>query len=128
MGIYTDYFQKSKVFLYPLLKIRKGLTHVPIETYVAWENVYGVEDCRLFCEYKTKNIKSFVKFSNQYLNNNPLFDDYIKLDDDRHLYIFDLNSLKTDYKRFISGKYSQLTLKTKTTIIDLLDRKKYQTL
>ena len=47
MGVYTEYFQKSKVFLYPLLEYRKGLTHVPKQTYCAWEDVYSIED-RMF--------------------------------------------------------------------------------
>ena len=118
MGVYTDYFQKSKVFLYPLLKIKKGISHVPIQTYVAWDNVYCTEDCRLFCEYKIKNIHGFNKFAAEYLTNNNLFDDYIDLHDDKHLFIFDLTPLKSDFERFMCGKYSQLTLESKITILD----------
>ena len=51
MGVYTDYFQKSKVFLYPLLKIRKGVTHVPVQTYIAWDNVFALDDNKFMCEY-----------------------------------------------------------------------------
>ena len=118
MGVYTDYFQKSKIFLYPLLRLKKGLSYVPIQTYVAWESVYSVEDCRFFCEYKTKNTKKFEKFGSEYLRTNPLFDDYIELEENKHLYIFDFNKIKSDFDRFIAGKYSQLTLESKITIID----------
>tara|TARA_R100000742_G_C4268270_1_gene86633 strand:+ start:646 stop:1221 length:576 start_codon:yes stop_codon:yes gene_type:complete len=118
MGVYTDYFQKSKVFLYPLLRLKKGLSYVPIQTYVAWESVYSTEDCRFFCEYKTKRTKKFEKFGSEYLRTNPLFDDYIELEENKHLYIFDFTTMRSDFNRFIAGKYSQLTLESKIAIID----------
>ena len=118
MGVYTDYFQKSKVFLYPLLRLKKGLPFVPRQTYIAWDNVYTTEDCRFFCEYKVKYTDKFEKFIKNYLRTNPFFEDYIELDSNKHLFIFDFTSLKNDYNRFIAGKYSQLTLESKITIID----------
>lgn len=124
MGIYTEYFQKSKVFLYPLLHIKKGMVHVPVETYVAWENVYGIEDYRFLCEYKTKRTVAFNKFEKEYLLGHSLFEDAIELDELRHLYIFDFTKLKSDHTRFINGKYSQLTLETKVTIIDFFGQGK----
>jgi len=118
MGIYTDYFQKSKVFLYPLLRLKKGLPFVPKETYVAWDNVYSVEDCRFFCEYKVKYTDKFKKFIAQYLQSNAYYEDYIGLSESKHLFIFNFTPIKNDYNRFISGKYSQLTLESKVTILD----------
>ena len=52
MKIYKDYFQKSKIFLYPLLEIQKGIKYVPINTYMAWEGQYSFEDSMLMCIYK----------------------------------------------------------------------------
>ena len=124
MGIYTEYFQKSKVFLYPLLHIKKGMIHVPVETYVAWENVYGIEDYRFLCEYKTKRTAAFSKFEKEHLLGHSLFEDAVELDELRHLYIFDFTKLKSDHKRFINVKYSQLTLETKVTIIDFFGQGK----
>jgi|TARA_R110002072_G_scaffold15301_4_gene61575 hypothetical protein len=118
MGIYTDYFQKSKVFLYPLLKLKKGLPFVPKETYVAWDNVYSVKDCRFFCLYRVKFTDKFKRFITEYLENNPYFEDYVELNKSKHLFIFDFTPKKHDYERFISGKYSQLTLESKVTILD----------
>ena len=123
MGIYTEYFQKSKVFLYPLLHIKKGMIHVPIETYVAWENVYDLTDYRFFCEYKTKRTAAFNKFEKEYLLEHSLFEDAVELDELRHLYIFDFSKLKSAHKRYVDGKYSQLTLETKVTIIDFFGQK-----
>ena len=50
--VYTDYFQKSKVFLYPLLKLRKGMTYVPIQTYICMEQSYTINDCMFICNNK----------------------------------------------------------------------------
>jgi hypothetical protein len=121
--VYTDYFQKSKVFLYPLLHIKKGMAHVPIQTYVAWDNVYDLDDYRFFCEYKTKKTPTFIKFEKDFLLNHSLFEDSIELDEKRHLYIFDFTKLKSDHKRFVKGKYSQLTLETKISIIEFFGSK-----
>ena len=122
MGVYTDYFQKSKVFLYPLLKLRKGLPFVPKETYVAWDNVYSVEDCRFFCKYKAKYTNKFQKFVSDYLYTSPYFEDYIALDKNMHLFIFDFGVIKSDYNRFIAGKYSQFSgvdLETLETVYEI---------
>ena len=118
MGVYLEYFQKSKVFLYPLLQIKKGITHVPIQTYVAWDNVYSVNDHKFFCEYKTKKTKVFNKFAADNFINNPLFEEAIELNENTQLYIYDFSSFKTDIKRFINGKYSQYSLDSKIKIID----------
>lgn len=118
MGVYTDYFQKSKVFLYPLLKIRKGVTHVPVQTYIAWENVYVLDDNKFMCEYRTKMTPEFRKFAFNYLQKHVLFEDYIELDNNRHLFIFDYETLKFDFKNFIKGAYSKISLKSKIDIID----------
>jgi hypothetical protein len=118
MGVYTDYFQKSKVFLYPLLKIRKGVTHVPVQTYIAWENVFTLNDNKFLCEYKTKMNSGFKKFIVDYLQNHELFEDYIKLDNNRHLFIFNYKSLSFDFNNFIKGEYSNISLSSKIDIID----------
>tara|TARA_R110002012_G_scaffold288278_1_gene480938 strand:+ start:946 stop:1524 length:579 start_codon:yes stop_codon:yes gene_type:complete len=116
--VYTDYFQKSKIFLYPLLKIKKGLNFVPKQTYVCWEHVCSVDDFKFLCLYNYKDEEKFHKFIMKTFKNHPLFDDLIKLSDTSALVIFDFITLKNDYKRFINGQYSKLSLDTKITIID----------
>ena len=61
-AVYTDYFQKSKVFLYPLLKLKKGLDFVPVETYVSWDGVYETSDYKFICVYKSKFDEEFIAF------------------------------------------------------------------
>ncbi len=43
--LYRKYFQKSKIFIYPLLGIKQGTKIVPIETYL--EQLNGAEYRRL---------------------------------------------------------------------------------
>ena len=35
--LHKDYIQKSRIFLYPSLDIRRGTLVKPVQTYVAWE-------------------------------------------------------------------------------------------
>ncbi len=44
MKLYKEYFQKSKVFFYPLLNIPKGVHYVPVETYLGWEGEYSFKE------------------------------------------------------------------------------------
>ena len=125
MGVYTEYFQKSKVFLYPLLQIKKGIAHVPIQTYVAWDNVYSPNDLKFFCEYKTKMNKTFEKFAKDYLLGHPLFEEAIELNEDTQLFIYDFSEYKTDFKKFLEGKYSQFTLDSKINILEFFGNKEH---
>ena len=116
--VYTDYFQKSKVFLYPLLKLRKGLKYVPIQTYICWEHVYTSGEYKLLCEYNAKSGKKFEEFCDRYLNSHELFEKELDINENKHVFIFNLTPHKNDFIRFLQGKYSQFSLDTKITILD----------
>lgn len=118
MGVYLEYFQKSKVFLYPLLKIKKGITRVPIQTYVAWDNVYSTNDLKFLCQYKTKQTPKFNSFAKSHLLNHSLLEEVIELNENTQLFIFDFSKFKSDYNKFLKGKYSQYSLDSKISIID----------
>ena len=111
MKIYKDYFQKSKIFLYPLLEIQKGVKYVPINTYMAWEGQYSFEDSKLMCLYQQKFTKAFAKFEEFQLLNHKYLDDYRELDKDLHLYVFDLVNYKKDIQNVIKGSYSKMRKK-----------------
>ena len=76
MQMYRDYFQKSKVFFYPLLGIPKGTKYVPVGTYLSWEDEIDLNDKKFMCIYKQREGKMFRKFEDKYLLGNILFDDY----------------------------------------------------
>tara|TARA_R110000796_G_scaffold63940_5_gene147927 strand:+ start:2953 stop:3531 length:579 start_codon:yes stop_codon:yes gene_type:complete len=118
MGVYTEYFQKSKVFLYPLLEYRKGLTHVPKQTYCAWEDVYSIEDRMFLCLYVTPLNDSFKKFIAKNIQANEYFKEHIALENNKHLFVFNFNGLKFDYDNFINGKYSKYSVDSKIKILD----------
>lgn len=118
MGVYLEYFQKSKVFLYPLLKIKKGITRVPIQTYIAWDNVYSTNDLKFLCQYKTKQTPKFNSFAKSHLLNHSLLEEVIELNENTQLFIFDFSKFKSDYNKFLKGKYSQYSLDSKISIID----------
>jgi len=116
MQMYRDYFQKSKVFFYPLLGIPKGTKYVPIGTYLAWEDEIDLNDKKFMCIYKQRGGKMFSKFEDKHLLGNALFDDYQQLDKNIHLYIFDFSKYPHDWEALLKGKYSKFTKKTKNTI------------
>ena len=118
MGVYTDYFQKSKVFMYPLLGLKKGLTYVPRQTYIAWEDVYSTEDTMFVCLYRTPMSVKFRKFLDIYIESNKYYHETIELTDNKHLVVYDFSKLKFDYDNFISGKYSNISIDSKISILD----------
>jgi hypothetical protein len=118
-GVYSQYFQKSKVFLYPLLKLKKGIDFVPEQTYIAWDNIYDQSDFKFLCLYSAgeKDLK-FNVFHEKHLKNHHLLESYIYLGDDTHIYVFDYSCFKHDFLSFIDGKYSKFSIKTKSTILN----------
>jgi hypothetical protein len=62
VSIYRKYFQKSKIFLYPLLDIKRGTNIIPTDTYVSWNTGYSPEDMKLICTYHTTNDNEYLIF------------------------------------------------------------------
>jgi hypothetical protein len=119
--LYKEYFQKSKVFLYPLLGIKKGVRFVPTQTYLSWGNKYDIDSNKLLCLYITDkdNKNEFTLFSDKKLKTLPVFEKEYNIDEFNFLYVFDLTLplKKRDIKKFKEGQYSKLTKKTKESII-----------
>jgi len=115
--LYTAYFQKSKSFLYPALGIKRGVNVTPIETYLGWEDKFHYTDYKLVGLYHLRDDKEFQVFEEKMLLNNPLFDDFIELADNKALYIFDFTEeYKEDWDNIILGRYSKLSPKLKGEI------------
>ena len=68
--IYKSYFQKSKVFLYPLLGIKKGVRFVPVQTYISWNDIYPKDKHKLLCLYTIDSRwkKEFKMFAELIIN------------------------------------------------------------
>jgi len=115
--IYTEYFQKSKVFLYPLLSLKKGISYVPNNTYISWDNYYTNKDCKLICVYDDEMTSSFRHFESLNLLQHPMLFDYYNLES-KSIYVFDLSQHKHDFSSFIEGYYSKFSLETKKKILN----------
>lgn len=104
--IYRKYFQKSKIFLYPLLDIPRGAIALPSETYLSWEPKYTTEDAKLICVYETKMDPEYMLFESQQLIKHNRIVDYIKVNSSISVMIFDFSDLKDDWNYIVNGKYS----------------------
>jgi len=116
MNVYTQYFQKSKVFLYPLLKLKKGSEFVPADTFICWDQIYSVNDYKFICVYHSERSKKFINFEFKNLKEHKLLENIIELPDNKNVYIFDFKKYRFDYDKFIEGKYSQFSIDTKNSI------------
>lgn len=118
--VYRQYFQKSHTFLYPLLRIPKNYGNVnkrPKKTYIAAKNVLKPEDMRLIVIYENSNDPSWkVYFEKIVLKNQFLESYFINSETDDIVVIFDISSLEEDVKKFLKGKYSQLSQDARKSI------------
>ena len=118
ISAYTHYFQKSKIFLYPLLGISKGKDYVPTETYICWDKLYTTEDYKYICIYDAKKDKKYKLFENDVLKRLNNYESSFSLSEDRHAYIFDYSEHKHDYEMFVKGYYSKLSTNCKNKILN----------
>ena len=119
-SLYREYFQKSRVFLYPVLDIKRGNSIVPVNTYIAWEEL-GIEpkDAKLVCVYQYRTDSEYLEFEKEKLKGNKLFESSMLIKDGSEIaYIFNFNPYKQDWLHFISGKYSKMSIPFKRKIKD----------
>lgn len=107
-SIRKSYIQKSKLFLYPLLGIKRGVSVTPVQTYMAWKDVYTINDCKLIAVYHLRDDAQFKEFEENKLLGNAMFEEFFELDNDDAAYVFDFSEFKREYKRIVHGKYSML--------------------
>jgi hypothetical protein len=115
--LYKDYFQKSRMFLYPLLDIKRGSVAVPSETYICLDGKYSPEDMKFCCIYEKRTDVAYKQFRHTYLlNHNRL----IETQDlgDYELFIFDFKDMKQDWLYFIAGQYNKMNPKIKRKILN----------
>jgi len=117
-SIYSKYFQKSKMFLYPLLGIKKGAKVIPSETYLAWNNTIKTEDMKLICLYHPNKNDEFKNYETKILLKNNRLLDIININDKNKLFIFDFSDLQDDWLKFTNGKYSKMDNVTKSKILN----------
>ena len=120
-SIYTKYFQKSKVFLYPLLGFKRGIKVVPSETYLAWDPFYIPEDMKLVCLYHPNESNDYKQFEKEKLLKHTRLIDVKEINSNNKLFIFDFSDMNNNWNRFINGQYSKLEDKYKGKIKSFFD-------
>lgn len=116
-----SYIQKSRLFLYPLLGIKRGVSVTPIEVYTSWEGRYCFTDARLLCRYHDRDDPDFKIFDEVKLSGNTLFQEKHELEDGTLVYVFDLSKYHKDFWRVITGQYSELSKATKKQILKFFE-------
>ena len=113
-GLYKEYFQKSKVFLYPLLGVKKGVRFVPVQTYVSWGDSYTEYRNKLICLYTLDkdNIDEFEIFSDVFLESSDHFAAKDRIDMYNFIYVFDLKEFTT-----LSRPIAAITIGTMIIVI-----------
>jgi hypothetical protein len=108
-SLYKDYFQKSRIFLYPILEIKRGVSVTPIETHVSWTDNYSKSDMKLICLYHLRTDPEFLQFEKEKLFNNKHFHSFKQVEDNRGVYVFDFSTYEKDWNKILEGKYSELS-------------------
>lgn len=121
-ALYKSYFQKSRVFLYPLLDIRRGASVIPEQTYVSWQNYIKPEDTKLVAVYPKRDDVEYKNFEKHVLLKHSRVVDFIHLNDTQLIVTFDFSDLKDDWSHFINGKFSKLNIKIKNKILNFFEK------
>lgn len=123
-SLYPGYFQKSGVFLYPILLISRGGSVTPLGIYTALANKYTHTDYRLIVTYHLRTDAEFRIFEKTKLLGSKYFEDYLETDNNTGVYIFDLSQYKKDWDFYLQGKYSKLSKGIKMNILSHYARSK----
>lgn len=119
--LYKKYFQKSKIFMYPLLGIERGNV-VPEEIYSSMNDKYTHQDRKLILVYDPKMDLKYETFKEKRLLNHKLLHESIVDQNGNEIFIFDMSSFAADWDLFLAGKYSQMSLKVRNQIINFFEK------
>jgi hypothetical protein len=120
-ALYKKYFQKSKIFVYPLLDIKRGTQIVPSETYLAWNNKYNLEDKKLICIYDTEEA-GYKDFEKNVLLKHTRLHEYNQVTFSQSVWVFDFSDLGSDWNNLINGKYSKISDEIRRKIVNFFDK------
>lgn len=115
--LYKKYFQKSKIFMYPLLGIECGNV-VPEEVYCSMDDKCTYHDRKLVLVYDPKMDLKYETFKEERLVNHNLLLERFEDINGNEIFIFDMTTFASDWDLFIAGKYSQMSIEVRNQIID----------
>jgi hypothetical protein len=116
--VYKSYFQKSSVFLYPLLNIPKNYGVVnkrPKKTYIASKNTFKPEDLKLFAVYENSDDSNWKIYFERVLLKNKNVEGYFT-NGDEIIVLFSLDNFREDLEHFLNGKYSKFSNEARKAI------------
>lgn len=111
------YVQKSKLFLLPLINVKKDPFIKPIGSFIE-DKLKGItkEDCRLILPFEKEESSEFAHYEH-FLLDSPYFDtDNFYETGKYRIYIYNLEPFADDFQHFLNGKYTQLSTKAKSLI------------
>jgi len=114
--LYKKYFQKSKLFLYPLLGFERG-TIAPIQTYMSLDGKYQVDERKFVLVYEPELAADFEAFKTSRLLKHKLLIDKFEDDDKNQVFVFDFTSFASEWDLISAGKYSQISIESKRKIL-----------
>ena len=113
--LYSDYFQKSITFLYPVIGISSKANIKPYGTFLFFPGI-ELQDRKLIVVYEKCSSEGFRAFEKQVLFRNSMFSELVELKGDFTAYLFTFEDNKRDWDAFILGRYSQMTPEAKTKL------------
>jgi hypothetical protein len=119
--IYKKYFQKSKIFMYPLLGFERGKV-VPEEVYFSIMDKYTTEDRKLVLVYDPKMDLKYETFKEEKLVNHKLLHERLEDQNGNEIFVFNMSGFASDWDLFITGKYSQMSLNTRNEILNFFEK------
>jgi hypothetical protein len=117
--LYSKYFQKSRSFLAPILGLKKESKFPFTQSYLQWENVYGVDDHKLILTFEDySKDKDWDKYLLNNIMYNPMLNEYHGVNQGNIIVSFDLHCIEKDYQHVLEGKYSKLSNLLKNKVRD----------
>ena len=119
--LYKKYFQKSKILLYPLLGIERG-NIAPIQVYLTIEGKYSLQDQKLVCVYDPTSDENYMAFKKERLEKHSLVSEQFIDNNGHDVFVFDFSNYSMTWDLLLEGKYSQIPMKEKSTILNYFDK------
>lgn len=115
--LYVHYFQKSSVFLYPLLGAVYCEETKPKTTLLVYNDRIRLEEPNLAVIFQKTQSTSWKAFERAIIDDPRHLISKTDLPNNGLLCLFDLRAFKEDYTRFLHGSYSKFSDKAKKAIL-----------
>ena len=110
--MYFNYYVFYTTLLLNALELNGLSSIITIETFITTDTVN--EDLQDIKRFKLTWLKYTFKHNR--------LSDYIEIDDESAIFIFNFSDLETDWQKLIDGKYSQIDPKIKEKILNFFDK------